>query len=447
MSAGLRLLASVAENGSTTTFRLIDNDLLVDDEEVGVLAFMRNHYRRYGELPLVETIEAETDTRLPETPEHVDYYLQEVHDRHVYTNVRDEFGPLRTAITDRDIPGMLSSANSIRRICTPFSGQQQELQTLAELTDEVRAEYAHQHAAPGFSGIPTGWDYLDEETGGYQNGDLVVWVARPSIGKTHMLIHASRTAWMAQKSVLFVSMEMTLPQIAMRFSAHHGNVDPEMVRKGKLSNWAKRRFDDSLVSMGDAHNFHLFAGNFNKTADDVDILIQELEPDAIYIDGMYLMTPSTGNSRMGRYEKAAYLTDDLKRMTLTRHRPIIATTQFGKGAGKDGKAGNLENIGYTDAIPTHASIIVATKIAVKQQRDIIGYEYDEEHEDYQLTTIGTEEYTPSRYNEVLKGREGESGAFGCSFAFGPTNFGELPISEVTSPEDEQAQRPDMDYMS
>lgn len=445
MSAGLRLLTSIIERGSTTTLRLLDEELLVDEEERQVYDYVRSHYRRYGRLPNLETVEADLNIRLPETPEPVDYYLDEVHNRHVYTEVREEFISLRDSLRESDIPSILNSANNIRRICTPFSGQQQELITFSDLVEDLQEEYDYHHSMPGFSGIPTGWHFLDTETGGWQNGDLIYIVARPMVGKTHVLIHQARTAWLSGKSVLFVSMEMTLKQIGMRFASHQSGLDPDMVRKGKLSNFAKRKFDAALATMGNTNNFHLFAGNFKKNTDDLDILIQELNPDAVYIDGAYLMRPSSAPARSGRFELAAYLVDDLKRMALMRDRPIIATSQFGRGAGKGGKEGSLETIGYTDAIGTHASIVLSLKSGKKHHKPIVELVYDEEQGEHVPQVVGHKDVSPHRHMELLKGREGESGSFGINFSFAPLDFSEVPV-HVALGENEPAERPDMDHM-
>jgi replicative DNA helicase len=52
-----------------------------------------------------------------------------------------------------------------------------------------------QAAKGGITGVPTGFYDLDEMTGGFQKGDLVIVAARPSMGKTAMVtgvaLHAS----------------------------------------------------------------------------------------------------------------------------------------------------------------------------------------------------------------------------------------------------------------
>lgn len=437
------MLGSVVEGGSTITFRMLERSDFVDEQELAAFDFIKQHYRAYGELPLIETIEEECDLAIPETPEHVDYYLQKLHDRTVYNGVREEFSVLRDSLKNVDVTGMMTSARNISRICTPYTGQQAEIMTLAEARRLVKEAYRHNHANIGLTGIPTGHRYLNEETGGYQNGDLIVWVARPGVGKTHLLIHGARAAREAHKSVLFVSMEMPLTQIAARYVAHAAGLDPDKIRKGKLSFWAERTLSDGLAELGGATNFHLFAGNFKKTSDDVDVLIQELAPDIVYIDGMYLLHPSQVHGRAGRYERAAYLTDEIKRMTLMRDRPIVCSSQFGRGANKGGEDGSLENIGYTDAIGTHSSIVIGVKLGKKRMVDI-----KDQKEDGEIYTKGQKETYPYRHHEIMKGREGETGEFATHFAFAPTNFSQVPVETAIGRrvDDEEAGRPSVDHM-
>lgn len=443
MSVGLRLLAAISENGSTTSLRGIQPEFLVDADEQTVYDFITTHYRRYRELPVIETIEEETRIRMPETPEHIDFYIQEVHNRRVYTQVRDEFTTLRNNISQSNIDGILESANVIRSACTPFTGQQQELYRVDQLAPELLEEYIRKHYNPGMSGVATGWSYLDEQTGGWQDGDLIVWVARPAAGKTHLSIHQALSAWLSGKSILYVSMEMTLKQIGMRMASQLAGLNPDYVRKGLLSKWGEARLHAAIELLRSSRSFHLYAGNFNKTTSSVEMLIQELSPDVVFIDGMYLMTPAK-NVRGGRFESAAYLVDEIKRMCLTTERPIIATTQFGRDAGKGGKNGTLENIGYTDTIGTHASVVLSITLGKPKSVPI---RVDSTSSTGNITSevVGYKNTYPYRKLGIMKGREGESGDWGIKFSFAPTSFAEVPMSLVLGEED-VADEPDLDYM-
>lgn len=423
MSDGLKLITSIVENGSTTTFRLLERSMFVDDSELLAFDTAQRHYLRHAEFPTIATLEEETRLRLPDTPEIVDYYLDKVHDRTMFNAVRPVFADLRQALIAGESEGVRENAAQLTT-AVRTNVRQNDLMTMEAVGEDVMANYHRNHMQSGMSGVATGFSHLDNETGGYQNSDLVMWVARPGIGKTHLLIHQARAAFMQGKSILFVSMEMALAQIGYRYFAQVSGINPDMIRKGKLSTFAERRLDETIMSLDDSNRFHLYAGNMQKQTEDLDMLIQELSPDIIYIDGMYLMSPRNdkGRGKGGRFERAAYLVDDLKEMTITRDRPIVATTQFGRAADKGGKGGSLENIGYTDAIGTHSSLVLGIKMCDPVMVD----KYLDERGD----TRETKMTFPYRVIETMKGREGESGEFAINFKLGPTDFSRTSLTEA-----------------
>jgi len=426
----LYLLTAIAMHGSTEEFRQLDAELFVDDEEVGYYDFVKNYFRRYGEFPAIDVLENETNVTVPQINAPIQYYKDRVHNRRMYNAVREHFGTLRTALSDMDMEDLRDAVSDLTHAVRVYAPDHSVL-TISDVLAEVLADYDRHHASPGYSGVSTGWDTLNAQTGGYQNGDLIVWVARPSMGKTWLLIHQTRAAWLTGKSVLFVSMEMTLPQIGSRFAAYHAGLNHDYVRKGALSLHAERRFRTSLRRVENANNFTLYAGGMKKRAEEIDILIQELSPDAVYVDGIYLMQPANARKNIGRYEAAAYLVDELKTIAYVRNRPIICTTQFGRDAGKGGHAGSLENIGYTDAFSTHSSLIFGIKGGKKVQRPQRGGRRSDDDIINNREVVGTVTEYPYRVIETLKGREGESGDWGIKYTFSPPSFAQVPIAEAT----------------
>lgn len=421
MSEGLRLIRSILDRGSSSTFRVVDDSLFLEGEELDAYNFVRRHYRSYSELPQVGTVEEELGIEIPDAPETVDFYLQQINDRQMFNDIRPVFSDLREALMGNDMPAardLISELQSVSRT----HNTQNDLFSLQAVAEDVQSHFQDNLARAGMTGAPTGWGFIDEQTGGWQDGDFVVWVARPQVGKTHLLIHSCRAAWLEGKSVLFATMEMTMRQIGYRFFGHEAGVNPDLFRKARLSTYARRRVEDCLSSISGDSRFHLFAGDFkNRTADDLDIVIQELNPDVVYIDGMYLMQSPNAPARVNRYERVAYISDDIKGLALRRGRPVVATSQFGRGAGKGGQQGSLENVGYSDAIGTHSSIVISIK-----------------------TPPGDRSVHPtSRVLEFLKGREGEGGQFAINFKLSPVDFSELVPPERQRDANEDV---DMDWM-
>jgi replicative DNA helicase len=402
MSDGLKLLSLVVENGSAHIVRELDRELFIEDEG-NVYDFVRRFYRRYGRVPAIATVEEETGVELPEAEETIDYYIQRVHDRRLYGVVRDSFNDLRDALRNYDMEAAKDVIDAMRS-ATRVLHSQNDIRTIDEALRDVWREYQYAHENPGISGVPSGWNSYDYRTGGNQAGDLVTWVARPSMGKTYLLLKQANHAWLTGFNVLVVTMEMTIEQITRRAVAMGAGVNPDYMRKGTLSTHAKRRIERFMDTMSGTERFRLFSGGLRKKTSDVDMLIQEYRPDICLIDGVYLMSPEKSRN-MNKTEKVSEVFDELKQVTIAQNIPVVVTTQFNRTSGKKGKDGSLENIAFSDAISTHSSLVLSIQ-------------------------EGDAPYQRTRRKVVfLKGREGEQGRFDVNYLFRPIDFEEVAVEE------------------
>ena len=431
MSDGLKLLGSIIDTGSIHTLREISREWFID-EEVDLYDFLRTHYRRYGQIPSIATVEDELGITIPEAEEVTDYYIARVNDRKLYGIVRDKFNSLKDCLRDFN---MESAKEVIAELhaATRVTRTDNDIRNIREAMNDVMAEYEYAHENPGVSGVPTAWSSFDYPTGGCQPGDLITWVARPSLGKTYVLLKQAHVAWQFGYSVLIVTMEMTIEQITRRLAAMHAGINPNYIRKGMLSTYAHRRLTNCIQSLAGADRLRLFSGGLRKTTGDVELLIQEFRPDIVYIDGVYMMQPNTKKA-MQKIEKVSEVFDNLKQMTIAHNVPVVVTTQFNRQAGKKGKDGSLENIAFTDAISTHSSLVLSLGEAKGSAT----------------------EAAKKRTIRFLKGREGESGEFEINFKFAPVDFSEIPRTyddtdaegnPITLPGAGSTSGPNLDYMA
>ena len=76
-------------------------------------------------------------------------------------------------------------------------------------------------------GVPTGFQDLDNLTGGLHDSEFVVLAARPSMGKTALATNiAENVAIEANVPVLFVSLEMARLELAQRMLCSQGGSTP-----------------------------------------------------------------------------------------------------------------------------------------------------------------------------------------------------------------------------
>jgi len=88
----------------------------------------------------------------------------------------------------------------------------------------------------GLRGLPTGFRDLDNILAGFQESDLIVLAARPSLGKSSLAIDIARyVAIHEKKPVGIFSLEMSSDQIIDRLIASQANIDLWKLRTGRLS--------------------------------------------------------------------------------------------------------------------------------------------------------------------------------------------------------------------
>lgn len=402
MSDGLKLLRAICEQSSVSVLRETTEDLFVGDKEAAGYRYLRRHFRRYSEMPEPETIASEISKRLPSADENAQYYLDRCIDRRMFNSLRQPFNELREVLMGNEPARARELIAQMQRYSARYDTAQ-NLMTLGSLNQRMIEMYDDASAVRGISGITTGWDTLDDVTSGYQPGDLIFYVARPKVGKTNVLIHSVRTAWQAGHTVLLMSMEMTLERLSQRFHAQNAGLDPESLAKGRLSREAYRRYRNSLREVESDTRLHMYSGRRTaKSTGTVDDLIQEINPDIVFIDSFYLMQPIHAPRNTGRIEKVGYITNELKDIALERRRPIVSTTQFNRESGHKGRGGTQDTISFSDAILQDASLLISVK----------------------MPSWDSSERPRHRVLEVMEGREGERAKFAINFNFTPNDFSE-----------------------
>ena len=102
-------------------------------------------------------------------------------------------------------------------------------------------ERLHQREG-GVTGVPSGFEKLDEMTAGFHRSDFIIIAGRPSMGKTAFALSLARNAAVDHGiPVGIFSLEMASYQLAMRLLCAEARVNSHQVRTGKLpvNEWPK----------------------------------------------------------------------------------------------------------------------------------------------------------------------------------------------------------------
>ena len=86
------------------------------------------------------------------------------------------------------------------------------------------------------TGVPSGYKDIDRLTSGFQNSDLIILAARPSMGKTALALNIARNVAVDHNiPVAIFSLEMSKEQLSLRMLCSDARVDSSRVRSGFFS--------------------------------------------------------------------------------------------------------------------------------------------------------------------------------------------------------------------
>lgn len=121
--------------------------------------------------------------------------------------------------------------------------RKQDFRRIEEVLHE-ELDKLHRLSTEGTSltGTPSGFKDLDEVTGGFQPGNLIIIAARPAMGKSALVCNIAENAAVEHgRPVALFSLEMAEAELAQRFVASQARIKGEELRKGRVAEqrWPK----------------------------------------------------------------------------------------------------------------------------------------------------------------------------------------------------------------
>lgn len=204
------------------------------------------------------------------------------------------------------------------------------------LTIAVDAAVDEIEAARGrdgqMTGIPTGFQGLDQLTNGLHAGQMIIIAARPAMGKSTLALDFARAAAIKHDmpTILF-SLEMGRSEIAMRLMSAEGSIPLQAMRKGTLDNrdWTtiastRGRINDAPLYIDDSPNMTLVEIRAKCRR-----LKQRVGLKMVIIDYLQLMT--SGKRVESRQQEVSEFSRALKLLAKELGVPVIALSQLNRG--------------------------------------------------------------------------------------------------------------------
>lgn len=255
------------------------------------------------------------------------------------------------------------------------------------------------------TGIPSGYKTLDSITNGWQNTNLIIIAARPSVGKTAFALNLARNAALHREkptAVGFFSLEMSAEQLDQRFLSAQSGVYLKNIKNGRLDDSeSKVLYEKGVNPLSVAPIYIDDSGSLNvfELRAKARRMKSKHKVELIIIDYLQLMS-GTGENRNGnREQEISKISRELKKLAKNLNIPIIALSQLSREVEKRGKGQKmpvLSDLRESGAIEQDADMVMflyrppKEEVAEDSELDNKGMASIAKHRDGELGEIAFE---------------------------------------------------------
>ena len=232
------------------------------------------------------------------------------------------------------------------------------------------------------SGIPTGYTDLDKKTAGFQDTNLIIIAARPSMGKTALALSmAKNMALVSNKSVGFFSLEMSAQEIALRLLCMEAKVSSHDVMMNKISDQqrqlltsASNKLFKSPIFIDDTPGISPLELRAKARR-----LKSEHDIGIFFVDYLQLMS-GVGNTE-NRQQEISMISRSLKATAKELNVPIVALSQLSRAPEQRGakdRRPQLSDLRESGALEQDADVVLFIYREDMYERYEEGYQQQKE---------------------------------------------------------------------
>jgi replicative DNA helicase len=271
---------------------------------------------------------------------------------------------IQASVLSRDAPARELVEQAERAMLeVAHDDRQKKIRSIADILHE-ETDKLHRLSVlkTALTGTPSGFKDLDEKTGGFQPGNLVIIAARPSMGKSALVANVAENAVLAGHAVALFSLEMSESELAQRFVASQARIKGEDLRRGKVAEQRWPKILEACQRLADAPLY---------VDDSSDTGVLEVRAKArrlhhqikgglglVIVDYLQLMRHE--GRVESRVEQVSQISRGLKGLARELEVPVIALSQLSRGVEQRGgdKRPVLSDLRDSGAIEQDADLVM-----------------------------------------------------------------------------------------
>lgn len=322
-------------------------------------------YNKTGQFPQLNTFSQKFTVKVFPIVELPEIAIEPVIEHAMYSQMQ--------MITDKSSQ-LLNQGDPAIEVAKFFKEQADNMNTLSPVFDEVNwgadnhvlGRYSVRKQLMKSNGayfLTTPWPTVNKAIGFMRPGEVCQIVARLGMGKSYLALWWALFAALKGIKVLFITKEMPKDQVeerleVMQFRLHptrfkHCNLTPKEIIQWKAK---RKKFSNPNLIINGSETIQ------GTGLDDVHSAIERLKPQAVFVDGLYLMYDRSIKDRTQRLEA---ISQKFKRVMKVTNTIGVGVIQFNRGAEANSKErqkreimrGNVGDIFGSDSFGQDSDII------------------------------------------------------------------------------------------
>lgn len=356
MDYGRHLISRIVADGSLKEATTLGVSLehFVSPEDRLVFEEITDHHQRYGRVPSVKSLRMDfPDYRFVKVDEPVAFLAERV--RHAYRGATLE-QMLAAAVEFYD-DGQFEEAEGFLRatLRSLELSAGERLQPLDTETMLLRWREYRDNPPPS---VPFGLKPIDDITRGIQKDDFVVLAGPPGSGKSALLLNMAIAAAENRLKTLFITIEMSDDHHMYRVAANRTGIPYKDIKFGPLTAEQNARVENTVRAIDKDGRFVVQKIEPRAASiGAIESLMDQHQPDIVYIDGAYLMDLPGVRNNAAHWEKLSALTREIRALILRRDTPIAITTQILRSKMQGGEV-TSGSVGYSSSFEQDASVLL-----------------------------------------------------------------------------------------
>jgi replicative DNA helicase len=348
-----------------------------------VYSFVVSHFDKYGEFPSPETLVQEFSPigLHPEAQSvNFDYAMDSFKDQVLQRQIISAVRSQKDAVQENPKKALSSIMISLTDIEVAYD----EDVTLydegsVDRLDAWRERTKERQLGDGLMGVTTSFKGINGTGVGWMPGELIAVFARPTVGKTWLMVHSAVTAMMQGKKTLLISTEMPIASISLRIDVVLGaltgyKLSHKALRTGQPIDEAQysKFLQEQAVNKSLLVCDHI-AGQSTISLEAIASLIRKHNPEFVVIDGVYLI--SQGENKKAMWEQSHTLFYGLKNLCLSMNTAIMVSTQANRDASNMFVPPRADQVAFGDALIRAADVALGMcKMEDAEDKRIVQYQ-------------------------------------------------------------------------